>query len=217
MNPKKEDALEDSAAVALMQELAQVGFVHNHVDELRKSGTTYRAAIPVLLKWLPHLKAIRLKEAVVRVLSVPWAKPEAARVLIREFQRFDFTDDSYRWAVGNALEVVADLSVLDDLLKIAEDSRYGTARQMVVLALGRVKSHKVTDVLIELLKDKDVRGHAIAALGNQGHWSSIAAIKPLLTDTNSWIRKEAHKAIKKIENRVMKVASRVGTKSRKTQ
>jgi hypothetical protein len=68
----------------------------------------------------------------------PGAKPDAARPLIRLF--IDLDDDpqsALRWAIGNALDVVADDQVSDDLIDLAADRRYGTARQMIVLALGK--------------------------------------------------------------------------------
>jgi hypothetical protein len=46
----------------------------------------------------------------VRVLSVPWAKPDAARPLIRLF------------------------------IDLAADRRYGTTRRMIVLALGKTRN-----------------------------------------------------------------------------
>jgi hypothetical protein len=95
----------------------------------------YRAAIPVLLDWLPKITNRIVQETVVRVLSVPWAKPDAARPLIRLF--IDLDDDPQpapRWAIGNALEVVADDQVSDDLIDLAADRRYGTTRRMIVLA-----------------------------------------------------------------------------------
>src|SRR5437660_12876541 len=40
-------------AQPVLDELRQAGFDVASVDELRASGVAYRAAIPVLLKWLP--------------------------------------------------------------------------------------------------------------------------------------------------------------------
>jgi hypothetical protein len=108
------------------------------IPELHHQGLDYRAAIPVLLDWLPKITNRIVQETIVRVLSVPWAKPDAARPLIRLF--IDLDDDPQpapRWAIGNALEVVADDQVSDDLIDLAADRRYGTTRRMIVLASAR--------------------------------------------------------------------------------
>jgi len=112
------------------------------------------------------LDNLRVKEVIVRSLTDPAAKPTAAIPLIKEFHSAPGFDTSYKWAIGNALETVADKSVVDDLLEIASNPRYGAAREMIVCALGKLKDPRILDVLIALLGDEGVRGHAITALGN---------------------------------------------------
>ena len=75
--------------------------------ELRHSGTKYKSAIPVLLRWLPKVAYSSLKEDIIRTLSVPWAKPEATPILLEEFKNIeDPTGTGLRWVIGNALEVL---------------------------------------------------------------------------------------------------------------
>jgi HEAT repeat protein len=140
-----------------------------------------------------------VKEWIVRALTVRWARPAAALPLIEEFHR---TDDEYmRWVIGNALETVADSSVAPQLIEIAGDSRYGASRQMVVVALGRVGGPDAMPLLLELLHDDEVAGHALIALGKVGDENARAAIQPFLEDANSWKRREARKALKAIDKR----------------
>jgi hypothetical protein len=104
-------------AAPVVNQLRAMGFPVTSIPELHHQGLDYRAAIPVLLDWLPKITNRIVQETIVRALSVPWAKPDAARPLIRLF--IDLDDDpqsALRWAIGNALDVVADEQVSDDLI-----------------------------------------------------------------------------------------------------
>lgn len=184
---------------ALLVELAEAGFPVASLTELRTSGLRYRAAVPVLLRWLPTVSDRQVKEDLVRALSVPWARPVAARPLIAEFDRVaDPTGTGLRWAIGNALSVVSDDSVFDDLVRIVEDRVFGKARQMVVLGLGRSKRPEVVPVLIGLLGDEEVSGHAVKALGKLRAQDARPALERMVSDPRSWVRREAQKALAKL-------------------
>src|SRR5690606_22531025 len=130
----------------------EAGFEFESLSELRISGQRYRRAIPVLLSALSQITDVKLAGEVVRALSVPWARPDATGPLVEEFRNVDDeTGLGLRWTVGNALEVVWDDSYFEDLAALAREVRYGRAREMVVLGLGRSKRPEAVDVLIELL------------------------------------------------------------------
>ena len=76
-------------------------------------------------------------------------------------------DDSpgLKWAIGNALSIVADDSVFQDIVALARDKRHGEAREMVVEALANMRNPQAVDVLCELLADEEVAAHAVVALG----------------------------------------------------
>ena len=69
----------------VLKELADVGYPAESVAELRSSGTRYRAAVPVLLRWLDRSETAFEREQIVRALSVPWARDEALGPLIELF------------------------------------------------------------------------------------------------------------------------------------
>jgi hypothetical protein len=133
---------------------------------IRPEVFDYRRAVPVLLELLPILQGPRVKEAVVRSLSTGYAKGVAAASLVREFERTRADEQpGLKWALGNALETVAETSTLDDLMRLAADPAHGKGRQMVVLRLGRGPSdQRVVDLLMSLLDDEDVALHAMSAL-----------------------------------------------------
>jgi len=192
---------EDSAP--LIKELAAAGFDYPDLHALVHSGTKYPEAVPILLKWLTRVRNFDLKESIVRTLSVPWASPAAVHPLLEEFRQYEPSHDSYYWAVGNALWVVANPSVVSEMLQIAGDKRFQRARQMIVLALGRLKDPRIVRVLTGLLTDRDVLAHAVIALGRQGDPDSLSHLRPFLLDENSYVRQEARKAVARIEKGIL--------------
>ena len=201
---KERDSLARSAenreaAAALLADLANAGFPVESVSDLFNKRLDYRDAILMLLEWLPRISNRDVKEEIVRALSVKWVKPDAAPLLVREFHRVEEGGSSLRWAIGNALEVVADDTVFDDLVEIVQDPSYGRARQMIAVALGKMKDPHAVDVLLGLLDDEEVTGHAIMALGRLGAQEARPAIEGCLSHPKPWVRKEAKKALAKID------------------
>ncbi|MGH3156840.1 MAG: HEAT repeat domain-containing protein [Streptosporangiaceae bacterium] len=163
-----------------MAELAAAGYRVRSLADLRHSGARYREAIPVLLAWLPQVTDRRVKEEIVRALTVPWARPAATRPMIDEFRRVDSSVDptgtGLRWTIGNALEALADDSSFDELSELARDRRYGKARQMIVLGLGRSKQPEAVEVLVGLVDDPEVDGQAVKALGRLRSRNEITSL-----------------------------------------
>lgn len=190
-----------AASAPVMAELAERGFHFSSPTELRERGGRYTDAVPVLLKWLPVVSNPYAKESLVRALSVPFAK-SAAPVLVEEFRRASAAQSGLKWAIGNALSVVADETVFDDVAELVRDQRHGKAREMLAVALGNMsKASAAVDVLLDLLKDGEVAGHAIIALGKLKAGSAREAIEVFLKDPKPWVRKEAARALKAIGGR----------------
>lgn len=186
-------------AAGLLSDLAEVGFDVDYVGELVKRRVRYEAAIPVLIRWLPVIGDRSVKEDVIRTLSVPWARPDALKPLIEEFKKLPPEEEiGLRWVVGNALEITADDSVFEEVRDLATTPSYGRSREMVVASLGNMKNQEAIEVLIDLLEDETVVGHAVMALGKLKAKKARPKIKPLLEHPQAWIRKEAKKALARI-------------------
>lgn len=182
----------------LLQELASVGYALDSVSDLRSSGLRYREAIPVLLRFLELAEDAATREEIVRALSVPWAKSEALDPLIQAFRdvpRTGVREDLLRWAIGNALEVIWDDSRYDDLAALVTDTSFGMARQMVVLGMAKSKRVEAGEVLVQLLKDPDVNGHAVSALKKLKFQPAREGLELMLNDSRAWVRKEAKRAL----------------------
>jgi HEAT repeat protein len=188
---------EDERIVAALRE---TGIEVSSVYDLVNRSTA--AAIPVLLRFLPQNLEPKIKEGVVRALSIREARSVALRPMLEEFKQRNISD-SLRWAIGNAIEVLATEEVLSELVELIQDKRYGRARQMVVLAVGKLKVARenaaALHALIRLLDEEEVRGHAIAALGKLRAGKARGKIKQFLAHPNAWIRREAQKALERID------------------
>jgi HEAT repeat protein len=119
-------------------------------------------------------------------------------VLVEEFRCASAAQVLLKWAIGNALSVVADEAVFDDVAELVRDQRHGKAREMLAVALGNMSTPAAVAVLTELLQDDEVAGHAIIGLGNLRATAARGAIEGFLRHPKSWIRAEARKALKKI-------------------
>jgi len=195
------DAQLSSALV--LDDLRKIGIDVASLDELRTGGRIYAAAIPLLVSWLGKVDDDRVKEALVRTLSVPWASEEAEGPLIDLYLSLDTNKShSLKWAIGNALSVISTGKYLDQLLEIVLDKRHGTTRQMIILGLANVFDDRSEGVLIDLLTDPEVAGHAIMALGKCGREKAAARLKPLSKYTTPWVRAEAKKALSMINDRL---------------
>ena len=186
-----------AAAQPVLEELRAMGYQVESIGDLRRPPVRkYPEAVPVLVRWLPRVSDHSVKEDIVRTLSVPWARA-AVPALLEEFHQV--SDDALRWVVGNALEVLANDSLFDDLARIACDRRYGTARGMVVVGLGRLRDPRVVPIMIGLLGDDDVAVSAMIALGQLKEHSARPLVEKFLTHPDPWVRQEAKKALARID------------------
>lgn len=188
-----------ASAAGVLADLAAVGFDVQSIGDLRRLNTPYHDAVPVLMHWLPRIRNDAVREDIIRTLSVPWAT-DAAPLLVTEFEQADDTSGTgFRWLVANALEVLANDDIAEHLIRMATESRFGKAREMIVLGLAKLKDPRVPSVLTELLSDVDVVGHAVIALGKLRVNTARSHIEPLLHHPQPWVRREAKRALANID------------------
>lgn len=183
----------------------EAGLEVSSIYDLVNTSIPYPKAIPVLLRLLPDVTDERIKEGVVRALTIKEARGIAAKPLIREFIQIPGYDPTsslsviLKWAIANALSVVADDSVFEEIAELVRDKRHGKAREMLAVAMGNMKDTQAVDVLIELMNDDEVAGHAIIALGKLKALRTRPYIERFLNHPKAWIRKEAKRALEKID------------------
>jgi hypothetical protein len=185
------------AAGPLLEELIALGYAVNTVGELRSAGREYRDAVPVLVRWLPRVGNRYVKEDIVRTLSVPWARDEAAGPLLEEFRRT--ADQALRWIIANALEVLADDAALEDIVALVKDKANGKAREMLVVALGNMRAKAARELLMALLEDEQLVGHAIKGVAKLRMKEAVPRLQELAQHPIAWIRNEAKAALQLME------------------
>jgi len=190
-----------AAAEPVVADLKRHGITVDELGGLRAGHPKIKAAIPILVKWLPVVEHPWVRMTIVRRLSIPAARGVAAPILLEEFKKLKAPADSLKWAVGNALSITATDRDLDDLLNIAEAKNHGRAREMIVLGLSRFDTEKTRTVLLKLLSDDDVKAHAAAALGSLGAQEAVPKLTRMLADKDYLARKEAKTALKDIHKR----------------
>jgi hypothetical protein len=79
------------------------------------------------------------------------AAREALRVLVDEFKKVPGSEDAHqhglKWALGNAISVVADKSSFDEVVSLLRDKSHGTTRDMMVLCLPRL-DHRLEAIAV---------------------------------------------------------------------
>lgn len=179
-------------------EVLKIGLRIDDVYDFVNTRESYPEAIPTLIDLLQNkeLTNPKLLEGLVRALAVKEAKGLANKVVIEKFVQAEH--EMWRWAIGNTINVIATVNDLDQIIQIVTKRKYGTARQMPTLALGKFKYPKVEETLISLLDDNDVLPHALSALGKHRSIKAKTVIESLLDHTSQLVRKEAKMALKRI-------------------
>ncbi len=152
--------------VDLVRILSTVGVRIESVWDLVGAKGRYDAALPVLAAALPKLTDPKVKEAVVRALTVRGAPEPVLAELVREFRNSPPEPMGLGWIVGNAISEVAAVGDVDTLLDLATAKEFGANRQMIVSGLGRFEDRRIPTTLVTLLEDADVAAHAAEALGH---------------------------------------------------
>jgi hypothetical protein len=224
--PGVEERIQKSMAVAepIIDELNKLGYKVGTLADLRHQDTDWKAALPLLFRWLPLVDDdLDIKEEIVRCLSVPWVGNKATAELIDEFKKYapilpkptnpwvgnqlrEIPEEekklgpyfSLAWAIGNALSIVDVRGFEEQIIELCGNPKYGMARQMLVLGLGRLRCSEAEETAVELLSDEQVQIHAIGALGKMKSKRALFELERLIADKRPEVRKEARKAITKI-------------------
>ena len=78
------------------------------------------------------------------------------------------------------------------------DPRYGRGRESFTMLLGQYGGRDRVPILVGLLEDDQVQGHALYALRLLGAAQARAKAEQLLDSPRTWIRAEARKYLRKI-------------------
>lgn len=182
-------------------DLNRLGMGVSSVFDLMKWTQPYPAAVPVLLEHLSRVQDKGVKESIVRALTTKEARGIADAALVAEFLNIrpsQTADIGLKWAIGNALSIVATDASFADIVSLVKNRQHGKSREMLAVALGNMKTPAAVDVLIDLLNDDEIAGHALIALGRLRAQKSRTHIERFLNHPKPWVRKEASNALVKL-------------------
>lgn len=113
--------------------------------------------------------------------SLAWALGESVRQTLRKHRRL--RNDARLW---------------DTIERVAADPAVGKGREPFVMLLGQYGGRSRSALLLRLLDDHQIVGHALYALRLLGVPDAETQARTLLTHRRSWVRSEAKKYLKKI-------------------
>jgi HEAT repeat protein len=191
---------EDRRIVAALREQ---GLAVSSVWDLVNTTDDYSEFAPVLVTMLSRTADYDVKEGIVRALSLKRFRPLAFEALMSTLEDL-FDDmspraDTLKWAIGNALWAQATKADGEHLTSLLRREEAGGARQMIALAIGRIKHRAAVPLLIRLLKDPEIAGHAASALGKMNPQEAEDALRQLVESSKGYAKKEAGKALARLE------------------
>jgi len=149
------------AEAPLVEEMRATGADINSVWDLINTKKKYPELVPILFTHLDKNYPDRIREGIARALSVGGARTGWDK-LVRAYHKDPSPTDSVdgvsqvKWALHLAIATAADVSVLDELVKLAADRRHGQHRSFFVDALAAIDDPRAQAALEELKDDPEL-------------------------------------------------------------
>ncbi len=122
----------------LLVELSDAGYEVDSVWDLVNRKSSYTGAIPVLTRHLTQAYHPKIREGIIRAMTVPEARGAAAKVLLDQLKACETSDKQVRFALANALTVVADETMAQDIHALRADPRYRDIDDLLRATLGKI-------------------------------------------------------------------------------
>ncbi len=194
---QREAALNRPILDEILADLAGVGYVVESLPDLPVlcDGDP---AVPVLVGWLSKAPNDSVKAGVVRALTFKSADEDLASLLIDEFEAAS-PSSVLGWDLGNALGAMANPTLLDELLRLAQDEKYGRSRSQIVSALGRFRDdERVLEAVIGLVSDPSVVIEAVGALRKLRTPAAIPTLRSVVDHDDEIVREEAVRGLEEL-------------------
>jgi hypothetical protein len=153
---QRKEAEYASAEVPLLQELRAAGADVSSVWDLVNSKKPYPQLVPVLFAHLDRPYPAKVREGIARALAVPESHSRWEELIDRYLAETDTTTHGMKWALHLAIAAASDVTVLDDLIRLACDRRHGRNRALFVDALARIDAPRARATMEELASDPDL-------------------------------------------------------------
>ncbi|HBS29862.1 MAG TPA: hypothetical protein DEB06_10540 [Phycisphaerales bacterium] len=122
----------------------------------------------------------------------------AAPRLIREFEQWAATGQTYGWIVADSLSVVALKEHLPSLLRFAADQRYGKARSVLPDAFRRGDRDTALDACRVLLQDRDTQYTGISLARRRPFVELLDDLRRIASGPKDCLQKAAEKAVARL-------------------
>lgn len=130
----------------MLIDFAKVGWRVKSVWDFVNMKDSYPTVIPVLLFHLDKSYSPRVREGIIRALTVVEARGAPARRVLEELKNSGNQPRNVRWALANALTVIADQSMADELSEMAADTHYDDIMRVIREAAVKATKRKLTKV-----------------------------------------------------------------------
>ena len=121
----------------VIADLAAAGFEVGSVWDLVNTNKSYPAAIPVLLDHLARPYHHRIREGIIRALTVKEARGIAGNDILDALR--SEADSENRWALANALTVIADKDQAAGIETLLNDPAYEDVSERLGVALTKAR------------------------------------------------------------------------------
>ncbi|MEC9067668.1 MAG: hypothetical protein VX569_10360 [Pseudomonadota bacterium] len=132
----------DRDVAPVVADLAKRGIYVRSLGEFINTSESYPEAIPVLLEHLQRDYPLRIRESIIRSLTVREARGEGARIMLAEFRNSGNEHHQIRWAMANAFDVIADAEMIPELEELAARERDDSVARMLEMAIKSAKKRK---------------------------------------------------------------------------
>lgn len=183
----------------VMEEARRAGYAVTEIDELPKTYAPLPAGlVDVLLRGLRSIGNEGAQESVVRVLAAAGV-PYDGTILARLFESTD--SSSLRWAIANTFAVTSPTGVNEWLVGVLSNHSYGSARQMIPVAIARTHSPEAAnEILVRFIRE--LPGHVAMALAATGGQRELELLRQSLDRAKGWERRAIGRACGAIERRL---------------
>ena len=162
------------------------------IETIVNTKISVKPYVEIIIPYLDLLSGKDL-EFVIRALTEKGLK-NVSKKLISIYR----SNQTNKWVLGNAIGVIEDKSTYDEVLNLCKDPSNGESRQMMLTILRKIKTEESFNILLDLLNDETVRGHAICELRKWGEPKALDAIICLEVKKGLYEAKEKKKAIEKL-------------------
>ena len=194
----------DPVIQALLDDLAAVGCDVDSLEAVAELENPSYAIIKVLQLWSGRLPAkytqrfSRVQNAVYKNSAPPEPPAQSAEELLHIFRTrkpLRGEDHTSLWYIGDEIYLKYSDRCFDSVAELVRDREYGVDRQMLVLALGKSKRPEAVEVLLGVLDDYGVSGHATEALAKLKSEQARTGLTRMLDDDREWVREQARQGL----------------------